>query len=64
MILRDSRQMGAVSMEQLKGLFANRTINKDSLIWKQGMPNWTALKDVAELQSFLGGSMPPPIPTV
>ena len=58
------QQMGPVSMELLKGLFANRTVNKDSLVWKQGMANWSALKDVQELQSFLGGSMPPPLPTV
>ncbi|WP_111708598.1 SPFH domain-containing protein [Lutibacter citreus] len=60
----NGQQMGPVSLEQLKGFFANRTINKDSLIWKQGMLNWTALKDIPELQSFLGGSMPPPLPTV
>jgi membrane protease subunit (stomatin/prohibitin family) len=60
----NGQQMGPVSIEQLKGFFANRTINKDSLIWKQGMSNWTALKDVQELQSFLGGNTPPPLPTV
>ncbi|WP_298263078.1 SPFH domain-containing protein [uncultured Lutibacter sp.] len=60
----NGQQMGPVSIEQLKGFFANRTINKDSLVWKQGMANWTPLKDVQELQSFLGGNTPPPLPTV
>jgi membrane protease subunit (stomatin/prohibitin family) len=60
----NGQQMGPVSIEQLKGFFANRTINKDSLVWKQGMVNWTPLKDVQELQSFLGGNTPPPLPTV
>ncbi|GGG21993.1 antifreeze protein, type I [Dokdonia pacifica] len=55
-------QQGPVSFEQLKALFASRTINRDSLIWKQGMANWTALKDVEELKSFLGGNTPPPLP--
>ncbi|MGV6829112.1 MAG: SPFH domain-containing protein [Flavobacteriales bacterium] len=60
----NGQQMGPVNFDQLKNLFANRTVNKDSLVWKQGMASWTALKDVEELKSFLGGSTPPPLPTV
>ncbi|MEK6153026.1 SPFH domain-containing protein [Flavobacteriaceae bacterium 3-367] len=59
----NGQQLGPVSLDKLKELFANRTINRDSLIWKQGMANWTALKDVEDLKSFLGGSTPPPLPT-
>ena len=55
-------QQGPVSFDQLKALFANRTINRDSLVWKQGMGSWTALKEVEELKSFLGGNTPPPLP--
>lgn len=55
-------QQGPVSFDQLKALFANRTINRDSLVWKQGMANWTALQEVEELKSFLGGNTPPPLP--
>ncbi|PWL39714.1 antifreeze protein [Flagellimonas aquimarina] len=55
-------QQGPVSFEQLQALFAGRTINRDSLVWKQGMAAWTALKDVEELKSFLGGNTPPPLP--
>lgn len=55
-------QMGPVPFEKLKELFANRTINKDSLIWKQGMGNWAALQDIEELKTFLGGNTPPPLP--
>ena len=58
----NNQQLGPVNFEQLKVLFANRTINKDSLVWKQGMASWTALKDVEELKSFLGGNTPPPLP--
>ena len=56
-------QQGPVSFDQLKGLFANRTVNKESLIWKQGMSGWTALQEVEELKSFLGGNTPPPLPS-
>lgn len=59
----NGQQMGPVSIDKLKELFASRIINKDALVWKQGMQNWAALKDVEELKSFLGGSAPPPLPT-
>jgi len=59
----DGQQMGPVSFNKLEELFANRTINKDSLIWKRGLPNWSALNDVEELKVFLGGNTPPPLPT-
>ncbi|MCW5520906.1 SPFH domain-containing protein [Aureitalea sp. L0-47] len=58
----NGHQSGPVSFEQLSALFANRTVNRDSLIWKQGMSGWTPLKDVEELKAFLGGSTPPPLP--
>ena len=56
-------QQGPVTFEQLQALFAGRTINRDSLVWKQGMANWTALQEVEELKPFLGGNTPPPLPT-
>ena len=58
----NGQQVGPVSFDQLKMLFANRTVNKESLVWKQGMTNWSAIKDVEELKTFLGGSTPPPLP--
>lgn len=59
----NGQQMGPVSIDKLKEFFASRTVNKDSLVWKQGMQNWAALKDIEELKSFLGGNTPPPLPT-
>lgn len=56
-------QHGPVTFEQMQSLFASRAINRDSLVWKQGMSAWTALKEVEELKSFLGGNTPPPLPT-
>ena len=60
----NGKQSGPVTIEQLSALFANRTVNKDTLIWKQGMANWAALKNIEELKVFLGGNTPPPLPTV
>ncbi|PVW15267.1 SPFH domain-containing protein [Marixanthomonas spongiae] len=58
----NGQQKGPVGFEQLRALFANRTVNKDTLVWKQGMQNWTPLQEVEELKAFLGGNTPPPIP--
>ena len=58
----NGQQAGPVTLEQLKTLFANRTVNKNTLVWKQGMANWSPLKEVEELKTFLGGSTPPPLP--
>jgi membrane protease subunit (stomatin/prohibitin family) len=58
----NEQQSGPVSFEQLKNLFANRTVNKDTLVWKAGMKGWTALQEVEELKAFLGGNTPPPLP--
>lgn len=58
----NGQQLGPVSFDKLKELFANRTINRDSLVWKQGLMDWKALKEIEELKAFLGGSTPPPLP--
>jgi membrane protease subunit (stomatin/prohibitin family) len=58
----NGQQTGPVSFEQLQFLFANRTVNKDTLVWKAGMAAWTPLQQVEELKSFLGGNTPPPLP--
>ncbi len=55
-------QVGPVGFEQLQALFANRTVNKDTLVWKAGLTEWTALQQIEELKSFLGGNTPPPLP--
>jgi len=55
-------QNGPVGYEQMQSLFASRTINRETLVWKAGMDGWKALKDVDELKSFLGGNTPPPLP--
>lgn len=55
-------QAGPVSFEQLQSLFASRTVNKDTLVWKAGLAEWTPLQQIEELKSFLGGNTPPPLP--
>jgi len=59
---QNNMQQGPVGFEQLRSLFAARIINRNSLIWKQGMTEWKALQEIEELKSFLGGNTPPPLP--
>ena len=57
----NGQQAGPVTYEGLNGLFANKSIDANTLVWKQGMANWAALSTVPELQGLLG-SVPPPLP--
>ena len=57
----NGQQAGPVTYEGLSGLFANKAIDANTLVWKQGMANWSALSTVPELQGLLG-SAPPPLP--
>ncbi len=59
----NGQQFGPVTYDRLKELFAGRTINRDSLIWKQGLTGWLPLNEIEELKAFLGGTTPPPLPT-
>lgn len=58
----NGQQNGPVSFEQLQSLFASRTVNKDTLVWKAGLAAWIPLQQIEELKSFLGGNTPPPLP--
>ncbi|QPH40665.1 SPFH domain-containing protein [Pedobacter endophyticus] len=58
----NGQQAGPVSFGELQTLFAGRTVNKDTLVWKAGLAEWVPLQQVDELKPFLGGSTPPPLP--
>ncbi|MEM7232092.1 MAG: SPFH domain-containing protein, partial [Planctomycetota bacterium] len=55
------QQAGPFDAAQLQQQIQGGAITRDTLVWKQGMPNWTAAKDVPELTSFFG-AVPPPLP--
>jgi len=58
---KNGQQSGPVTFEGLCNLFASKTVDANTLVWKQGMANWTALNTIPELQVLLG-SVPPPLP--
>lgn len=49
----DRSRQGPVSQEELRSLFQTGQINRDTLIWKQGMADWQPLATLAWLQDEL-----------
>ena len=46
----------------LKQLVIQGHLNKDSLVWKEGMLNWVIAGTVEELSPLLSFAIPPPLP--
>lgn len=57
----DGQQNGPHTIASLASLAAAGRIGKDTLVWKQGLPAWTASQSVAELQQLFA-AVPPPLP--
>jgi len=49
---KDNQQHGPVSSEELRRLVARGEITPSSLVWCQGMTQWTKLSQVAELNTL------------
>lgn len=54
-------QQGPYNIEQIKALISANKITADTLAWKEGMSNWSALSSIPEIQPLFR-QMPPPIP--
>ena len=57
----NGQQQGPYTVATLQNMAAQGSITRDTLVWKQGMPNWSKVTDVTEL-GHLFGPVPPPIP--
>lgn len=58
-------RVGPLTDEQLAGLIAQRQLGPASLVWKEGMANWTPVQQVPELGGALAAAAaaaPPPMP--
>lgn len=55
---------GPFDLATLTSMAANGTFAKDSLVWKQGMAEWTAAEKMDDLSSVFGIPGMPPIPPV
>jgi uncharacterized membrane protein len=47
----NNEQRGPVLESDLKGLLASKKLSGETLVWKEGMANWTAASQVASLSS-------------
>ncbi|MCM1293723.1 MAG: SPFH domain-containing protein [Bacteroides sp.] len=63
------QQYGPYSVDQLQQMVSSGQMNQQTLVWKQGMPQWTAASSVTELAQLFApaappmpGTMPPPMP--
>ncbi len=57
----NGQQAGPFDINTLKQMAANGSLVKDTLVWREGMANWSAAGQVPELNSVFGAT-PPPVP--
>lgn len=64
--LIDNKQYGPYDKIQFKRLVDNDMVNMDTLVWKEGMAQWQAAKDVPDMEEFFpkkSSQTPPPPPS-
>jgi len=54
-------QNGPHDIPALRNLVQSGSLTADTLVWREGMGNWTPAREVAELSGIFG-SVPPPVP--
>ena len=57
----DGAQAGPFDMSALKQHIQSGKLTRETLVWRQGMANWTAAGQVEELTNLFG-AVPPPLP--
>mgnify|MGYP002622152444 CR=1 FL=1 len=57
----NGKQSGPFDIATLKNMAAQNQITKDTLVWKEGMANWSAASTIPE-NAQIFGSTPPPLP--
>ena len=64
-VVQNGQATGPFDITVLTQMLNNGQLTKDSLVWKQGMPNWEKAGAIQELQPLFGQVPPavPPIPT-
>jgi len=57
----NGQTQGPMPVSDMKSLVAQGTLTRETLVWSEGMANWTKAQDVGEL-STLFSAAPPPLP--
>lgn len=58
----NGQQQGPFDTNTVIGFIQNQQINMETLVWKQGMPNWSKISALSEFANFFSPT-PPPIPS-
>jgi membrane protease subunit (stomatin/prohibitin family) len=61
-VMLNGNQAGPYDMSTLQQYVTSGHLTRDSLVWKNGMPNWLAAKQVPELLNLFAATPPPPPP--
>lgn len=59
----NGQQSGPFTLEQLHGYVSSGHLTAATMVWRQGLPNWSPAGQIGELTSLWGGplSAPPPL---
>lgn len=61
-VVVNGQQSGPYNPQMLHQMAMQGSINRDSLVWKQGMANWAKAGEVPDLANIFAPAGPPPIP--
>ena len=61
-VLINNQQNGPHTLDSIKMLISQNQINRDTLVWKEGMAGWEKLIDQQDLKGLFGAVPPPPPP--
>jgi len=60
-VAANNQQTGPFPMDELQRQVQSGQLTRATLVWTQGMAQWTAAGDVAELAPLFA-NLPPPLP--
>jgi hypothetical protein len=60
-MVQNNIQAGPFNLELLQGMVTQKTLTRETLVWKQGMANWVKAGDAPELAPLFQQG-PPPVP--
>lgn len=58
-VVLNGQATGPFDLNMLSQMVTQGTLTKDTLVWKQGMQNWTKAESVEELKNLFANVMPP-----
>lgn len=59
----NGQQLGNQRVQDIQSFISQGLATRDTLVWKNGLPNWVKIGDLPELATLFNTQTPPPIPT-